>query len=212
MINVMKKNITKKQKEVFDYIKDYIQENEISPSQKEIKDHFNFKSFGSVQRYLKYLVDSGYIKNQWNERRGLQLVGSEPVEEETPANEIPLIGRVAAGNPVLALENPDEFVTVPDHMTSGNHRYFALTVTGLSMIDEGILEEDIIVCRQQQEAREGQIVVAVIEGEATVKKYFRKPNAIELHPANKDMHPIIVDHNNFYIAGVVVGLLRDYGV
>jgi repressor LexA len=199
-------SITKKQKEVFDFISDYSNTHGYAPTQKEIKEHFGLKSFGSVQRYLKYLVNAGYLECDWNARRGIRP--SKNTQSEN--NEIPLLGLVAAGNPIEAIENPEETVSVPPQLLKSGSRYFALTVQGESMIEDGILEDDIIICRHQNTANQGQTVVAVVDGEATVKNYYRKRSAIELHPANSSMSPIIVNSGTFQIAGVLVGLLRRY--
>ena len=199
--------ITTKQKEVFDYIKTYTHTNGYAPTQKEIKEHFGFKSFGSVQRYIKYLVNANYLYRDWNARQGLKILK----DDNNPVTEIPLFGDVAAGIPIEAIENPTETINVPEYMLRAPHRYYALTVQGSSMIDDHILDGDIIVCKWQQQATRGQTVVAVIDGEATVKKFHPKSDCIELHPANKTMSPIIVDPDrDFRIVGVIVGLVRSY--
>lgn len=210
--------ITKKQKEVFDYISEYCQINSYSPTQKEIKEYFGFKSFGSVQKYIKYLTEAGYIQcDDWNARRGLTPVAamievpkSRPVHNQVNYEEIPLLGLVAAGNPIEAMENPSETITIPAPMVAKPGKYFALKVQGDSMIDDGIFEEDIIVCRQQNTANRGQTVVAVIDGEATVKNYHPKGKTIELHPANERLSPIVVSGGEFSLAGVLIGLIRHY--
>lgn len=204
-------SITKKQKEVYDYIVQYGQKNGYAPTQKEIKDHFSLKSFGSVQRYLKYLIEAGHLETDWNARRGLK-----PVSAPTPSSSglsIPLLGDVAAGNPIEAIEKADEHIQVPFELLPKNTAsLFALRVRGDSMIEDGILENDLIICRQQKDARQGQTVVAVINGEATVKNFFRQKNTIELHPANQRLRPFILDEHSgdVQIAGVLVGLLRSY--
>jgi SOS regulatory protein LexA len=202
--------ITKKQKEFYDYIVLYNQENGHSPTQKEIKDHFGLKSFGSVQKYLQYLNKEGLLETQWNQRRSLEI--KSQVEPESDSDQIPLLGLVAAGNPIEALENPTNLITVPKNLLKGGFKYFALKVMGDSMIDAGILEGDVIVCRSTKEARNGQIVVAVINGEATVKTFSHQKKTIELLPANKNYSPIIVDESilDFKIVGNLVGLLRTY--
>jgi len=209
-------SITKKQKEVYDYISSYTEENGYSPTQKEIKEHFEFKSFGSVQRYLKYLMEAGYLETDWNARRGLKVVKSEPTsiaQEDSLSLDLPLLGEVAAGIPIEAIENPEQTIAVPKYMikTPGK-RHFALKVKGDSMIEDGIFEGDVIVCRHQQTAHQGQTVVAVIEGEATVKRMYKKQGRIELHPANSTMEPFFIDQNSgdFKLAGVLVGLMRSY--
>ncbi len=205
--------LTKKQKEVLDYIHEYYQRNGLAPTQREIKDYFNLKSFGSVQRYIKYLADAGYIENDWNARRGLKVV-EEHLPETTHTHnglEIPLLGNVAAGNPIEAIENPTETIPIPPGLVSTKGKLFALSVKGDSMIEDGIFEDDIIICRQQNTANRGQTIVAIVEGEATVKHFFKEKNHIELHPANSTMTPIIVSKDEeFNIAGVLVGLIRTY--
>lgn len=202
--------ITKKQKEFYDYIVAYNQEHGHSPTQKEIKDHFGLKSFGSVQKYLQYLNKEGLLETQWNQRRSLEIK-SEPVID-SDSDQIPLLGQVAAGNPIEALENPTNLITVPKYLLKGGFKYFALTVKGDSMIDAGILEGDVIVCRSTKEARNGQIVVAVINGEATVKTFSHQKKTIELLASNKNYKPIVVDESvgDFKIVGNLVGLLRSY--
>ena len=205
--------ITRKQKEVLDFIKTYWEKNQVAPTQKEIKDAFGLKSYGSVQRYLKYLKDGGHIENDWNARRGLK-----PIEESTNSVqvdngiEIPLLGDVAAGIPIEAIESPDQTIQVPSHMIHGNHKFYALSVKGDSMIEDGIFEDDIIVCKHQTTANRGQTIIALVDGEATVKRYQPQKDTVELIPANSTMSPIIVDPSvtQFSIAGVLVGLMRSY--
>lgn len=201
--------LTKKQKEFYDFIVAYNNEHGHSPTQKEIKDHFGLKSFGSVQKYLQYLSKEGLLESQWNQRRSLEI---KSAEVESDSDHIPLLGLVAAGNPIEAIENPTNTIAVPRYFLKGGYRYFALTVKGDSMIDSGILEGDVIVCRSTKEARNGQIVVAVIDGEATVKTIQYQKKSIELLPSNKNYSPIIVDETvaDFKIVGNLVGLLRSY--
>ncbi len=202
--------ITKKQKEFYDYIVAYNQEFGHSPTQKEIKDHFGLKSFGSVQKYLQYLNKEGLIETQLNQRRSLEI--KTPKDQDNDSEHIPLLGHVAAGNPIEAIENPTNTISVPRYFLKGGFKYFALTVKGDSMVDAGILEGDVIVCRSTKEARNGQIVVAVIGGEATVKTFSHQKKIIELLPANKSYKPIVVDEtvDDFKIVGNLVGLLRSY--
>lgn len=221
--------ITKKQKEIYDYIAEYVLANGYAPTQKEIKDHFEFKSFGSVQRYIKYLSDAGYIETDWNARRGITLLGglgesastgidlpagpsySTPTLDNTSS--IPLLGSIAAGNPIEAIEGASDSIEVPTYMIkSSSAKHFALTIEGNSMIEDGILNGDIVICRHQLDAKKGETVAAVIDGEATLKHYYPHGNTIELRPANKDYSPIMVDADSgqFAIAGIMVGLLRSY--
>ncbi len=204
--------LTKKQKEVYDYLVAYNDHHGHAPTQNEIKDHFGLKSLGSVQKYLQYLNKEGLLETHWNQRRGVEVKAPDRVVE-SDSELIPLLGLVAAGNPIEAIENPTNTISVPRHFIKGGFRYFALTVKGDSMIEAGILEGDVIVCRSTKEARSGQIVVAVIDGEATVKTLsMQKKNHIELLPSNKNYSPIVVDETtpDFKIVGTLVGLLRSY--
>ena len=202
--------LTKKQKEVFDYICKYSDEHGIAPTQKEIKEYFNFKSFGSVQRYLKYLKDGGYLESEWNSKRGLQV--KDQAQSMSESLELPLLGLVAAGNPIEAIENPSETIGVPPSMiTTHNKRHFALRVSGESMIEDGILDGDIVFIKEQQNADNGQTVVAVVDGEATLKNLEKKSKEVILHPANSSMSPIRVGPDrHIKIVGVMVGLIRQY--
>ena len=200
-------SLTKKQKMVFDFIVNYINENGYSPTQMEIKEHFGFKSLGSVQDYIRYLKSGGYLENDPNSVRGLTPAQNENVQLE-PTIEIPLHGKVAAGSPIEAMEG-NEMISIPARLV-GNGTHYALTVSGFSMIEDGILDGDTIIVKQKNTANNGETVVAVIDNEATVKRFYKKPSHIELHPANSTMKPIIVDTGEFEIKGVLVGLIRAY--
>lgn len=204
--------LTKKQKEVYDYIAAYQEHHGHSPTQNEIKDHFGLKSLGSVQKYLQYLDKEGVLANQWNSRRGIELKSTHAPVVDSDSELIPLLGLVAAGNPIEAIENPTNTIAVPRHFLKGGFQYFALTIKGESMIEAGILEGDVVVCRSTKEGRNGQIVVAVIDGEATLKTLsLQNKKRLELLPSNKNFSPIVVDESmDFKIVGTLVGLLRSY--
>lgn len=202
-------SLTKKQKQVYDYICDYINEHEYSPTQLEIKEHFGFKSLGSVQDYIRYLKNSGHLSNDPNSVRGL-TPNNPSLSQENLGNviDIPLHGKVAAGNPIEAMEGA-EMISVPTAMI-GKGTHYALTISGSSMIEDGILDGDVIIVKEQKNASNGETVVAVIDNEATVKRFYKKNKSIELHPANSSMKPIIINDGNFEIKGVLVGLIRAY--
>lgn len=195
--------LTRKQKEVLDFITEYVRENAYSPTQKEIQEHFGFKSLGSVQDYIKYLTNGGHLMNDSHSVRGLM-----PATVQQNTEEIPLLGSIAAGVPIEAIENTD-MISVPTHML-GKGTHYALKVKGESMIEVGILSGDVAIIRHQTQADNGQIVVAVVDNETTLKKYFKKSKQIELHPANKTMKPIIVKDKECEIRGLLVGLIRTY--
>lgn len=196
--------LTKKQKDVLDYITDYVREKGFSPSQKEIQDFFSFKSLGSVQDYIKYLTQGGYLVNDAHSVRGLTPARMSPQGTE----EIPLLGSIAAGVPIEAIETPNTIAVPTSMLRRGSH--YALTVKGESMIEDGILDGDTAIVRQQDHADNGQVVVAVIDNETTLKRYFKKAKQVELHPANSTMKPIIIKDRECEIRGVLVGLLRLY--
>lgn len=198
-------SLTKKQKEVYDYICEYIQENSYSPTQLEIKEYFGFKSLGSVQDYIKYLKNSGHLISDTNSVRGLK-----PANDQSNSNyiDIPLHGQVAAGNPIEAFEG-NELISVPNHMI-GKGSHYALVVSGESMIEDGILDGDTVIVKEQNTAQNGQTVVAVINNEATIKRFYQNKKQIELHPANSTMKPIIIRDGDFSIKGILVGLIRAY--
>lgn len=208
--------LTKKQKEVYDYIQSYFDKNGFSPTQKEIKDHFGLKSFGSVNRYIKYLNEAELIELDWNARRGIKLVSKDTQTKsesssDSDVTDIPLLGDVAAGIPIEAIENCQDFITVPNSMIRKSGKIFALNVKGDSMINDGILEGDYLICKHQSTANLGQTVIAIVNNEATVKRYHKKKSHIELIAANENYAPIIVGpEDDFHIAGLVVGLFRQY--
>lgn len=195
--------LTKKQKDVLDFITEYVRENSYSPTQKEIQENFGFKSLGSVQDYIKYLTSGGYLQNDSHSVRGLM-----PSTVQQNSEEIPLLGNIAAGIPIEAIENSD-LISVPVHML-GRGQHYALKVNGESMIEEGILNGDIAIIQHATQAENGQIVVAVIDNETTLKRYFKRSKQIELHPANKSMKPIIIKDKECEIRGLMVGLIRTY--
>ncbi len=197
-------NLTEKQLAIYRYLRQYIEAKGISPTYDEIRQHFGFRSFQSVQKHLAQLERKGHIRiPERNRSRMITLI-----EHGGTTTVLPLAGIVAAGSPIEAIEQ-QETVDVPEEML-GSGEYFALKVRGNSMVDEGIVDGDTIVVRKQATAQNGQTVVALVEGEATVKKVFRRRDGVELKPANAAMSSLFVKEGEFTIQGVVVGLLRKY--
>jgi repressor LexA len=187
------------------YISGYIDEWGHSPSFDEICAHFGFNSYNTVTTYLKILERKGYVRlPRKNQKRAIEVI--RPVE--TRRFELPLLGRVAAGKPIEAVEVPDA-VEVPPSMV-GTGDFFALKVKGRSMEEDGILSGDIVVIRRQPTAENGETVVALINNEATVKKYYRRKDHVELRPAHKGMESIQVKDEDLQIQGKVVGVVRHY--
>jgi len=200
--------VTAKQRRVFEFIRRYIESNHEPPTIAEIGRQFQMSSSASVHAILIALEREGLIKRIPNVSRGIQIVEQETAADET--NDIPLLGTVAAGQPIEAILSHDT-VSVPKDM-QGRGRTFALRVRGDSMIDENIQDGDIIVVASQKTADNGQVVVALIDGNyATVKKFYSEPDFIRLEPANPQFKPIFIKTpERIQIQGVVRGLIRRY--
>jgi repressor LexA len=198
--------LTEKQKAFLGYISRYMEDWGRSPSFEEICSHFGFTSYNTVTTYLKTLKRKGYIRlpRKKNQKRAIEVIS--PVE--TRRFEFPLLGRVAAGKPIEAVEDMD-VIEVPASMI-GQGDHFVLQVKGDSMKEDGILDGDFIVVRKQPTAENGETVVALINNEATVKKYYRRRNYVELRPAHTDMESIIVRKGDLRIEGKIVGVIRHY--
>ena len=205
-------SLTEKQKQVYDFIIKHQMELGVPPTQREIKEHFGLKSFGSVQRYLQYLEDDGLLEKDWNARRGIKVLGTPKVESLPGFVRIPLLGKIAAGAPVLAEENWEDTLVLPEIMIGPAGDFFALRVRGDSMIDAGINTGDIAIIRSQADAPQGAIVAALIESEATLKRFFRNKKGIELRPENSRLSPIILTEGAEQVAilGVLQALWRWY--
>ena len=198
--------LTSKQKDFLNYISSYIQEWRRSPSYDEICSHFGFRSYNTVTTYIKALERKGYIRlpRGKNLKRAIEVIS--PVE--TRRFEFPLLGRVAAGKPIEAVEDVDAIEVPPSMIGQGD--YFVLQVKGDSMKDEGILDGDFLVVRRQPVAENGETVVALINHEATLKKYYKRKNHVELRPAHSGMAPILIRKGDLHIEGKVVGLIRKF--
>jgi len=201
--------VTAKQRRVYEFIKGYMESNEEPPTIAEIGRHFQISSSASVHGILSALEREGLIKRTPNISRGIQLVKQPPNETED-RDEIPLLGTVAAGQPIEAILSHDTISVPPD--LHGRGRTFALRVRGDSMIDEHIQDGDIIIVTSQKTADNGQVVVALIDGNyATVKKFYHETDFIRLEPANPQFKPIFIKTpERIQIQGVVTGLIRKY--
>ena len=200
--------LTKRQKEILDHIEGFIEKNGYAPSFEEIADAFGYSSLATVHEHLSNLERKGYIRKAYNESRSIELIGAAVGAK---AVELPLLGAVAAGLPIEAIEQQETLSVPPDMVRSGREN-FVLRVQGESMIDEQIRDGDYIVVSAQDTADDGQMVVALVGGDsATVKKMYREPDGrIRLQPANPSMAPIVEDASNVQIQGVVVGVIRKY--
>ena len=235
--------LNENEKKILQFIEGFFEQKGIAPSFSEIKDHFGFASYNSVQRYLKQLQSKKYLHLPGgNQKRAIVLLRSSvpargalgqvltfnnksAVSPQGRASfadgprkgllSLPLLGKVAAGLPLEEVHN-DEFVDVPPHLVRNEDKSFTLQVKGNSMIDDGIFDGDIIVVQEQPLARNGEIVVAIINNEATVKRFFfhQSPKLaqpqVELRPANPEMESMFFSPERVQIRGVVVGLMRKF--
>jgi repressor LexA len=198
--------LTKRQREILDYLNDFIQHNGYAPSLEEIGKRFNLSSLATVHKHLTNLQEKGFIKRAWNRSRSVELV---PTRMGGRALELPLLGYVAAGAPIEAVAGT-ETISVPEEMVSRRDTY-VLRVRGSSMIDEQIRDGDFVIVEDRKTAENGEMVIALVDGnDVTLKKFYREANQIRLQPANPTMTPIVVQPDQVQIQGVVVGVLRRY--
>lgn len=198
--------LTKKQKELYDYLGSYIDQHGFAPKLEEIGAHFHLNSLSTVHKHLTHLEQKGLIRRKWNYSRAIELVQNQP---SRAAVELPLLGRVAAGQPIEAFENADT-ISVPEEFIR-KHQTYVLRVVGNSMIDDGIWDGDYVVVEERETAENGETVVAVINGAATVKRFHLEPDErVRLQPANADIAPIIAEAKDVEIRGVVVAVMRKY--
>jgi repressor LexA len=195
-------NLTKRQKEILDFIRTYRSEQGISPTQREIREKLRLSSFGTVQKHLKRLEEKGALKRDWNRSRGIS-----PAAEVTGAR-VALLGLVAAGRPIEPFP-VEETIEVPASLL-GKGEHFVLRVRGDSMVEDGIRDGDYVIVSRRANAQNGQTVVALVRGEATLKRYYTEGSKVRLQPANAAMKPMTVEARDIVIQGVVTGLIRDY--
>lgn len=200
--------LTKRQKEILDFLRAFLEEHGYAPSYEEIARHFAYGSLATVHEHLENLQRKGYIRKSYNESRSIELV---PVGSRVAAVELPLLGSVAAGVPIEAIEE-QESIAVPEDLLTRSGQHYVLRVKGDSMIDEQIRDGDYVVVEDRRTADNGEMVIALIDGtSATVKKFYRERDGrIRLQPANEALAPIYVHENDITIQGVVVGVLRRY--
>jgi repressor LexA len=209
-------DLSPRQRDVLDFIQSSIAQRNIPPTYREIGDALGISSTNGVADHVKALIRKGYLKkatrgSHGGVARGLMLTNKSQSRRRGAVLSVPLIGTVAAGAPILAEENYEKTLHLDRSMTAGNQTTFALRVRGDSMIEEGILDGDMVIVRQQNTARNGDIVVAMVDAEATVKFFFRERERIRLQPAHPTMAPIYVNSDNeTAIQGVVIGVYRKY--
>ena len=202
--------LTTKQKSILDILKKLIAKNGYPPTVREIGKEAKLSSPATIHFHLKQLEKKGYIKQDPNRNRTLEiLVPNEYLEKDEHIIDVPLIGKVTAGTPIEAIEVPDEYFSLPTNLFNNKKELFTLKVSGESMINVGIYDGDIVVVQKQNTAENGETVVALNEdNEATVKTYYKEKDHIRLQPENDTMEPIIL--RNCTILGKVIGLYRKF--
>ncbi|MBM3778322.1 MAG: transcriptional repressor LexA [Acidimicrobiia bacterium] len=198
--------LTKRQREILDYLTEFIEQHGYAPSLEEIGRRFNLSSLATVHKHLTNLQEKGFIKRAWNRSRSVELV---PTRTGNRAVELPLLGYVAAGVPIEAIPG-QEVIAVPETLASARDSY-VLRVRGNSMIDEQIRDGDFVIVEDRKTAENGEMVVALLRGyEVTLKKFYRENGRVRLQPANPTLQPLVVDAAEVQVQGVVVGMMRKY--
>ena len=209
--------LTARQQEIYEFITEYVDGHGYPPTVREIGEHVGLASPSTVHAHLANLERAGYLRRDPTKPRALELVGRERPAAEPGSREaervrvLPLVGQIAAGGPLLAEQNVEDHIAVPEPLSSGQAEEFLLRVRGDSMIEAGILEDDYVVVRRQQTARDGDIVVALAgddesTDEATVKRFFRESGRVRLQPENSRLEPLYPSH--VQVLGKVVGVFR----
>jgi repressor LexA len=198
--------LTKRQREILDYLNDFIQQHGYAPSLEEIGRRFGLSSLATVHKHLTNLQEKGFIKRAWNRSRSVELVPSRIGGRSV---ELPLLGYVAAGRPIEALVGT-ETIAVPEDLV-GKRDTYVLRVKGDSMIDEQIRDGDYVIVEDRHSADNGEMVIAMVNGaDVTLKKWYLEQGHIRLQPANPAMQPIILELDQVQIQGVVIGVMRRY--
>ena len=198
--------LTKRQREIYDFVREFVAEQGYSPSLEEIAAHFGLSSVATVHKHIQHLVEKRFLRKAWNRSRSVEPL--QPPNSGLVA--LPLLGAVAAGAPIEAIEVP-ETVDVPRELVPRRGESFVLRVRGDSMIEEQIRDGDLVVIESRVEARDGETVVALIRGaEATLKKFYHRGRNVRLAPANSSLQPIELPAREVQVRGVVRGLLRRY--
>jgi repressor LexA len=201
--------LTRRQREILDFIESFLDAHGYSPSFEEIAEFFGYRSLATVHEHLSNLEAKGYIRKNYNESRSIEL---RRTEMRLAAVDLPLLGTVAAGEPIEAIEQ-QEAIAVPEDRVSGSAAaHYVLRVRGDSLIDEQIRDGDYVIVQARETAGDGEMVIALVDGQsATVKKFYREPGGkLRLQPANPALKPLLLDADRVQVRGIVVGVIRRY--
>jgi repressor LexA len=198
--------LTKRQKEILDFVTEFIDREGYSPSMEEIAAHFHFASLNAVFKHLQALESRGYLRRDPNRARAIEVAHGD----STGARTVPMFGYIAAGRPIEAVEAP-ETVSIPEDFLPRRASCYVLRVQGESMIEDHIQDGDYVVVESRAEAFDGEMVVALVDGESvTLKRLYRENDHIRLQPSNPAVAPILLDFARVKVQGVVVGVMRKY--
>jgi repressor LexA len=200
--------LTPRQKQILEFIAEFRRENGYSPTHREICDRFGFTSYGTVHKHLKLLEGKGFLRRDWNQKRGVELVGAGSGEVAVP--EVKFLGRIAAGRPIEAVRDDETLAVPPELLRGPEDDHFVLRVVGDSMVEEGIHDGDLVVVQRRDSAVSGDMVVALIDDEATLKRFYPEGEQVRLQPANHTMAPLFLPAGKVRVQGVAVGLMRRF--
>ncbi len=201
--------LTERQKEILDFIGDFQGRHGFTPTHREICERFGYSSYGTVYKHLRLLREKGYLRRSANQKRGIELTSDSGVR--SGALQLPFLNQIAAGQPIEAVAG-DETIAVPEHMVSARKGvgHYVLRVAGDSMIGEGIFDGDYVVVEHREQASPGDMVVALVGDEATLKRFYPEGPTVRLQPANPAMEPLRVAASDVRVQGIVVGLMRRF--
>jgi repressor LexA len=200
--------LTERQKEILEFIQKFRSERGVAPTHREICERFGFSSYGTAYKHLKLLGEKGFIKRDRHQRRGLELIPAPAAVE--PSVELPFLGRIAAGRPIEAVAGRELLPVPPMLLGDRPADHYVLRVVGDSMIGEGIHDGDWVVVEQRDRARSGEMVVALLGDDVTLKRFYPEGATVRLQPAHPTMAPIRVAAAEVRVQGIVVGLMRRY--
>jgi repressor LexA len=206
--------LTERQKAILEFLEEYQERKGLAPTLREICENFGFSSYGTAYKHLRLLGEKGFLRRDWNQKRGLEILKSSPTRpmQASEGSGLPFLGRIAAGRPIEAIAQTER-VDVPAHLLAGRGAHvdhYVLQVVGDSMIGEGIFDGDWVVVERRERADVGEVVVALVGEEATVKRFYPEGETIRLQPSNPAMQPIRVPARDVRVQGVIVGLMRRF--
>jgi repressor LexA len=206
----VKNYLTRRQKDILEFIEAFHEAEGLTPTHREICEHFGYSSYGTVHKHLKLLREKGFLRRDWNQKRGLEVVRPVRRTSDPSLSELPFHGMIAAGKPIEAVAGTETLPIPPSLLRGARGDHYVLRVEGDSMIDEGIHDGDLIVVRRSERAETGEMVVALIDDEATLKRFYPEGDVIRLQPSHPTMEALRYPAASVRVQGTVVGLMRRF--